>query len=114
MDSPRHHGQDDQIKTGTITPPTGFRPANGGVIKVQPPRREDLQPAYAQKLQGDDEEVHGWYGGMSECKPVWTEFYVSNFLQSIPLDQPWVSVGRSHAASSAPTRTSLSTRAMLV
>ena len=40
---------------------------NGGVINVQPPRREDLQPAYAQTLQGESEDAgtHGWYGAMS-------------------------------------------------
>ncbi|KAL8948983.1 MAG: hypothetical protein Q9222_004871 [Ikaeria aurantiellina] len=39
---------------------------NGGIIKVEPPRREDLQPAYAQTLQGDhdDAAAHGWYGSM--------------------------------------------------
>ncbi|KAL8885934.1 MAG: hypothetical protein Q9205_007826 [Flavoplaca limonia] len=52
----------------------GFKP-NGGrdpgpngksLIKVQPPRREDLQPAYAQTLQGDvdDAAAHGWYGAL--------------------------------------------------
>lgn len=50
----------------------GFRNgAPGGnaapLINVQPPRREDLQPAYAQTLQGesDDAGSHGWYGTMS-------------------------------------------------
>jgi erythrocyte band 7 integral membrane protein len=45
----------------------GFRPQNAGIIKVQPPRREDLQPSYAQTLQGesDDAAQHGWYGSMS-------------------------------------------------
>ncbi|MCJ1371412.1 hypothetical protein MMC20_002627 [Loxospora ochrophaea] len=44
----------------------GFRPRqNNGAITVQPPRREDLQPAYAQTLQGDDDTgEHGWYGSM--------------------------------------------------
>lgn len=33
---------------------------------MQPPRREDLQPSYAQTLHGDESEaeMHGWYGGM--------------------------------------------------
>jgi len=46
---------------------SGFRPKNNGIIKVQPPRREDLQPSYAQTLHGDESEaeMHGWYGGMS-------------------------------------------------
>lgn len=63
MDSPRVSNLD----TGkSPTPPVGFRPQNGGIIKVQPPRREDLQPSYAQLLQGDtDVETHGWYGSMS-------------------------------------------------
>lgn len=36
------------------------------IIKVQPPRREDLQPSYAQVIKPDteDEAQHGWYGGM--------------------------------------------------
>jgi len=44
----------------------GFRPTNGGVVKVQPPRREDLQPSYAQVMQGNETEaeMHGWYGSM--------------------------------------------------
>ncbi|KAL9107443.1 MAG: hypothetical protein Q9227_007640 [Pyrenula ochraceoflavens] len=43
---------------------TGFRPQNGGIVRVQPPKREDLQPSYAQTLQGDEGPVHGWYGSM--------------------------------------------------
>jgi hypothetical protein len=65
MDSPRESAHDN----GKNTPPAvGFRPQNGAggfQIKVQPPRREDLQPSYAQTLQGDEEQSHGWYGGMS-------------------------------------------------
>lgn len=36
------------------------------VIKVQPPRREDLQPSYARVIQPDDADAdtNGWYGGM--------------------------------------------------
>lgn len=39
---------------------------DGGLVKVQPPRREDLQPSYAQVLKADtqDDSTHGWYGGM--------------------------------------------------
>lgn len=35
------------------------------LVKVQPPRREDLQPSYAQVIKPDtqDEEQNGWYGG---------------------------------------------------
>ncbi|EOA84803.1 uncharacterized protein SETTUDRAFT_163633 [Exserohilum turcica Et28A] len=36
------------------------------IIKVQPPRREDLQPSYARVIQPDDADAdtNGWYGGM--------------------------------------------------
>lgn len=52
----------------------GFRPSNGTtggrsdapMVNVQPPRREDLQPSYAQTLVGEsDQGNHGWYGAMS-------------------------------------------------
>lgn len=40
--------------------------SNDPLVKVQPPRREDLQPSYAQVLKPDteDEAQHGWYGAM--------------------------------------------------
>lgn len=68
MDSPRRMPEmDDQIKAHNDTSANaGFRPTNGGIIKVQPPRREDMQPSYAQHLQGDDAETHGWYGAMGK------------------------------------------------
>jgi erythrocyte band 7 integral membrane protein len=36
------------------------------VIKVQPPRREDLQPSYARVIKPDDADAdtNGWYGAM--------------------------------------------------
>ncbi|KAF1816303.1 hypothetical protein P152DRAFT_409085 [Eremomyces bilateralis CBS 781.70] len=39
------------------------------LIKVQPPRREDLQPSYAQDIHPDTEDAsaHGWYGGMVDA-----------------------------------------------
>ncbi|RVX73783.1 hypothetical protein B0A52_02673 [Exophiala mesophila] len=62
METPRQNGVDNGKAS---TPPVGFRPQNGGIINVQPPRREDLQPSYAQTLQGDNDETqHGWYGSM--------------------------------------------------
>lgn len=63
MDSPRGSTNDN---SKAPVNPIGFRPTNGGIVKVQPPRREDLQPSYAQILQGTEteDEVHGWYGGM--------------------------------------------------
>jgi len=48
----------------------GFRPANtpgrdNPLINVEPPKREDLQPSYAQTLAGEsDQGAHGWYGSM--------------------------------------------------
>ena len=51
----------------------GKAPINSGaahldepIIKVQPPRREDLQPSYARVIQADDADAdtNGWYGAM--------------------------------------------------
>lgn len=41
-------------------------PLNDSLVKVEPPRREDLQPSYAQVIKPDtqDEATHGWYGNM--------------------------------------------------
>jgi len=44
---------------------TNHAPQREAIINVQPPRREDLQPSYAQILSGDDAYQHGWYGSMS-------------------------------------------------
>ncbi|KAI9771983.1 MAG: hypothetical protein M1839_002576 [Geoglossum umbratile] len=51
---------------------TGFRPSNNNVpggsraiLRVERPKREDLQPSYAQTFQGEtDAGDHGWYGSM--------------------------------------------------
>merc|ERR1711939_1291795 len=64
MDSPRGSHLDNGKSP---TPPVGFRPQNGGIIKVQPPRREDLQPSYAQTLQGDEE---GAVQGLVKINPL--------------------------------------------
>ena len=60
----------------SMSDPNGKAPAMGAsngashageqVIKVQPPRREDLQPSYARVIQPDDADAdtNGWYGGM--------------------------------------------------
>jgi len=64
MDSPResHADSGKGVANGTNV---GFRPQNGGLINVQPPRREDLQPSYAQNLfQESENDTHGWYGSM--------------------------------------------------
>lgn len=66
--------QDDGIaKPGASALNGGFRPshtpgsANNPMVNVQPPRREDLQPSYAQTLAGEsDQGNHGWYGSMSK------------------------------------------------
>jgi erythrocyte band 7 integral membrane protein len=44
---------------------TSHRP-NNDIVKVEPPRLEDLQPSYAKIIQPDSDQgvVHGWYGGM--------------------------------------------------
>ena len=98
----------------------GFRPAHGGpggignnLINVQPPRREDLQPAYAQTLQGESEDAgsHGWYGSMS--KSLFSAFTATRFtngLQSTTLDPASGSLEPSHAVSSARTRTNPSAK----
>jgi erythrocyte band 7 integral membrane protein len=51
----------------------GFRPthtpgrSDNPMVNVEPPRREDLQPSYAQTLAGEsDQGAHGWYGSMSK------------------------------------------------
>jgi hypothetical protein len=52
----------------------GFRPSHtpgrsdNPIVSVQPPRREDLQPSYAQVLVGDEGQSHGWYGSMSKSE----------------------------------------------
>jgi erythrocyte band 7 integral membrane protein len=41
-------------------------PGAGRLIRVEPPRREDLQPTYATTLTQEEQDAgsHGWYGGM--------------------------------------------------
>jgi erythrocyte band 7 integral membrane protein len=69
-------------KDTAITPPGGssgglnggFRPqgripgrGDNPLVHVEPPKREDLQPSYAQTLTGEsDQGTHGWYGSMSK------------------------------------------------
>lgn len=62
------HGQDNMRKplVGTNGAGPNQQPGTAApLINVQPPRREDLQPKYAQILTDDDAGDHGWYGGMS-------------------------------------------------
>lgn len=64
--------KDDTSKPGPSAALNGgFRPSHNPnglsnpMVNVQPPRREDLQPSYAQTLAGEsDTGAHGWYGSM--------------------------------------------------
>lgn len=68
--------QDDSVhKPGPSGINGGFAPTSrrtpgrndNPMVNVEPPRREDLQPSYAQTLAGEsDQGAHGWYGSMSE------------------------------------------------
>jgi len=42
----------------------GFDANTNGIITVQPPKSSDLQPSYAQVLDGTQEAALGWYGSM--------------------------------------------------
>jgi len=57
---------EDAPKTNGKAPVNGPNGLDSGLIKVQPPRRQDLQPSYAQVIKPDAQEVeaHGWYGSM--------------------------------------------------
>jgi len=62
----------------------GYRPqhtpgrSDNPMVNVQPPRREDLQPSYAQTLVGEsDQGTHGWYGSMSTFHPLHTSTAVA-------------------------------------
>lgn len=54
----------------------GYRPtrtpgsADNPLVNVQPPKREDLQPSYAQMLGESDTGAHGWYGSMSKLTTI--------------------------------------------
>lgn len=41
-----------------------------GLVNVQPPRAEDLQPSYARQIQPTAESpaAHGWYAGFSKSQ----------------------------------------------
>jgi erythrocyte band 7 integral membrane protein len=67
---------DTEITSGNMSDINGKAPINGAsngasrldepIVKVQPPRREDLQPSYARVIQPDDADAdtNGWYGAM--------------------------------------------------
>lgn len=56
----------DNGKAPATNGATTSRRRDDPIVKVQPPRREDLQPSYAQVLkhETEDDSAHGWYGGM--------------------------------------------------
>lgn len=59
---------------------TSEAPTDHPLVGVKPPRREDLQPSYAQLLPPqEDDGTHGWYGGM-----VNTCGSIIGFLGAIP------------------------------
>jgi erythrocyte band 7 integral membrane protein len=71
--------------TAIMSDTNGKAPINGAgaghsihepIIKVQPPRREDLQPSYARVIKPDDADAdtNGWYGSM-----VYTRVSVCHF-----------------------------------
>ncbi|KAF2819731.1 putative band 7 family protein [Ophiobolus disseminans] len=65
---------EQHLDIATMSDTNGKAPINGAgasridepVVKVQPPRREDLQPSYARVIQPDDQDAdtNGWYGSM--------------------------------------------------
>ncbi|KAL1958212.1 hypothetical protein VTO42DRAFT_4720 [Malbranchea cinnamomea] len=58
------HAEASDSKNGKAPTSVGFRPANG-LVQVQPPRPEDLQPSYAHTVdKADNPESHGWYAGL--------------------------------------------------
>ncbi|KAI5299379.1 hypothetical protein KEM55_002219 [Ascosphaera atra] len=42
---------------------------SGGIINLEPPRAEDLQPSYARRAArpSNEEDEHSWYGSMIHC-----------------------------------------------
>jgi len=75
MSSSVDNAKDDSVHKNSAPGPSnlngGFRSAHtpgrsdNPMVNVQPPRREDLQPSYAQTLVGEsDQGNHGWYGSM--------------------------------------------------
>lgn len=46
----------------TADRPVGFQ--RHGEMRVEPPKKKDLQQSYA-SIVGDDADPKGWYGGMS-------------------------------------------------
>lgn len=66
MSLPQTNGGDSVKRSSNSDLPAPARGPNDPIINVQPPRREDLQPSYAQVIKADTEDASGtgWYGGM--------------------------------------------------
>lgn len=103
----------------------GARPQNNTpgrsdnpLVNVQPPRREDLQPSYAQTLHGDDQSSHGWYGSMSKshlrCAFTHGRLLIYYRVQSIPWVHVSVLLVPFPAVLSAPIHTSQYRKVTLV
>ena len=102
----------------------GFRPSHtpgrldNPMVNVEPPRREDLQPSYAQTLVGEsDQGNHGWYGSMSKYHATMRlsrRKKLTACPQSIRWDLALELLELSPAASAVLTHTSLFPRVMSV
>jgi len=66
MSLPQTNGGDSVKRSSNSDVQAPGRGPNEPIIQVQPPRREDLQPSYAQVIKADTEDASGtgWYGGM--------------------------------------------------
>lgn len=69
MSAPQINGAQtngDTVKRSSNEAGAPSRNPGEPIVHVQPPRREDLQPSYAQVIKPDTEDASntGWYGGM--------------------------------------------------
>lgn len=66
MDQSLHPPQTNGKAPLTESSVGSSRRDDNAIVKVQPPRREDLQPSYAQVIKPDAEDIsqHSWYGTM--------------------------------------------------
>lgn len=114
-----HSTRGEHSTTATMSDINGKAPLNGAggpardinepIIKVQPPRREDLQPSYARVIKPDDADAdtNGWYGSMV-CPRLGLDnvFATDSFGRSMLLVAASVHSAPSLAASCAPIHTS--------
>lgn len=68
LDTPKDdlhkNGQPSSVNGGGYRPTRTPGSPDNPLVNVQPPKREDLQPSYAQMLGESDTGAHGWYGSM--------------------------------------------------